>query len=452
MVFSLLASLFVGIFIGIFDLGDSYIYATFGELLYFHWYIPMPPFDHDIPQTLFGPVYSLLILPILKLPAPGGMILLPALPTMMVIISSTIVYYLMKKTVSKSLGILAGAILILFPFTLIYATVIMSEIVAMFLVAVYIFCLYQWLTKTPWATPSLLVILSAVMVLTRYVFLPLFCISIILWIVDMKKFGLHKKKALGCIGIGLIIVWLIYNYNLSGRVGLSTVMGRHLYNNVITSARLAPPKPHPLTDFFYTGFINRPELLFAPWWENQNQFNDGVRTQLEIDRMYLQVSLLTMLHHPIAYVANVFREFYLIATTMPVYKDRHVDFLATCPQVQCQINWNTTLCYPAVFYCPVRRAFSTLINVQETQYPYPMNIFFVFAMVGIIMAIVNKKVFWRYVALLFVVQQLFQSATEWVEGRFIIPLYPLYILLIVYGVTELFRKIFSIKRKNLRHQ
>lgn len=445
-----LGSLAVGLLIGIFDLGDSYIYATFGELLYFKWYIPMPPFTHDIPQTLFGPIYSLIILPILKLPAPLGMVLLPTIQTGMVFTAGVVVYALLKKMYSRRAGLVAFCIFISFPFTLIYATVIMSEIIAMFLVSLYILLIYGWLSKSKWSSPAIMLFLSAVMVLTRYVFLPLFCISFVLWILDRNK-GWRMRMWPGLVGIILIIWWLAYNFNLSGSIGLSTVMGRHLYNNVVTSARLTPPYPHPVTDFFFTGIPKDSKYLFAPWWDNQNQFNDGIRTQLSIDRMYLRVSLLTILYHPFEYALNVLREFYLIPTTQPVYNPKHITFLSTCPQVQCQVNWNTTLCYPAVFVCPVRKAFSSLIQFQESLYPYPMNIFFILAMVGVLTAVIKGTVFWRYTASIFFIQHIFQSATEWVEGRFIIPLYPLYVLLIVYGSIELFRKVFTIKTKHIRN-
>jgi hypothetical protein len=447
---SIAIAVIVAAYLGVFDDRDSFFYAVLGEFLYFKNNIPMRPFINDPPQTLFGPVYALLVLPLSYIPAPGAMIAITAVQILMLFASAGIVGYLA--------GWPAALLLVLFPFSISFTTVMMSEITTMFLVSVYTVVLYGWTVKHwKFANPSTLLLIAGVLVLTRYAFIPLFVISFGLFFFLPVKNPPPFRLA-GTVGVLMVFAWILFNIHLHGIIALSTVTGRHLYNNVVSTAHIMPPYPDPKTNYFMDRFINknRIDMLIYPWWDNEMLFNDGILPQTLIDQMYMDVALVTVRHHPFQYAANAIREFFVIPITAPLYPDSAITYLRECPATSCHFTWNRYLCTPTIDNCSVRGLFASLFEWEKTLYPFPMIVFLILAVLGIIAATVRGPLFMRLIAGIFVMQHLFQSGTEWVEGRFLVPLYPLYILLILYGAKTIVKDIpqflYAAKKKRPRNK
>ena len=440
----------IGAYIGVFDDRDSFFYSALGEFLYFRHIIVMLPFVTDPPQTLFGPIYALIILPLSYLSPPSAMISITALQILMIFASAGALAYVAGKILSPRIRWVAALLFIFFPFTVPYATVVMSEITAMFLVAIYLLLLYGWVYKKwKFANLSTLLLVSAILVLTRYVFIALFTVTFLMFfLVPVKR--APPFRAAGTIGILLIFGWILLNVHLHGIVALSNVTGRHLYNNVVSTAHIMPPYPNPKTNFFISRFIYKNSMyaLTQPWWENEMLFNDGIIKQTLIDKLYMDVAIVSILHHPFQYMGNAIREFVAIPLTAPLYPDRAITSLRECPATTCRFVWNARLCSPAVDNCSIRSWFASVVNWETSLYPYPMLIFFIIVCMGVVFAAVRGPLYMRLVAGIFTMQLLFQSGTEWVEGRFLVPLYPLYILLLLYGAKILIDAVIHVAARN----
>ena len=89
----------------------------------------------------------------------------------------------------------------------------------------------------------------------------------------------------------------------------------------------------------------------------------------------------------------------------------------------------------------IHSLWASLIKFTKNLYPIVPAIFFLFAIVGIIRIFLKENTFLKVIAGLFIFQHVFQSATELIEGRFMIPLYPLYAILIIYGIRALYTMI-----------
>ena len=174
--------------------------------------------------------------------------------------------------------------------------------------------------------------------------------------------------------------------------------------------------------------------MFAPWWDVQSMIKDGSLTERQLDRVFMDTALAALFAHPFQYVVHVINMTVITPITAPKFMTHNIDHVSTCDSVACRVKWNSYLCQPAVLSCKANAAFIGFTHLNQSFYPLGATLFFALALIGIVSAVRSKQFFWIWIAILFVIQHTFQSATEWLESRFLIPLYPLYILLILMGI------------------
>ena len=86
-------------------------------------------------------------------------------------------------------------------------------------------------------------------------------------------------------------------------------------------------------------------------------------------------------------------------------------------------------------------------------YPWGALVLYLLSGVGVAVSLFRKSKFLHWAAVLFAIMHVLSSSTEWVEGRFLVPLYPLYAIEIAVGVHWLLHLIRTgIRRLRTAHQ
>ena len=439
--------------IGVVGLVDSYFYINLGWYFYSGHTDPINPYNLTKPQTLFGPVYGLIIAPLQKNPLPIAIVAIPFFQISILFVSAYLIYLILKTLLRKPYPLLGAMIFFLLPFNLIYATFIMAETLTEFFVALYAYLLFRILNKSKGAHPSQLVLVAALATLTRNAMVPLLVVALIHWITTVPRDIRHVSRPSNTIkialshipaviGIAVLALWMLFNYRLVGKFELSTHTGRHLYNNVVDTGHFLPAPGNPTL----APFLKRiPESdMFQPWWNAMLIFNDGIIPETKVDKMMFDVSIAAILHQPLAYTAHVANMAIETPKTPPLHPDNLASNYFACANDTCtkcvdepwHYCWDRNICEPLVKICPVQTAWASWITGSTALYPWISLIIFAIGLVGCVFACIKGPTFFRWVAGLFIILHLFQSSTEWIEGRFIIPLYPLYAILIVVGVQH----------------
>jgi hypothetical protein len=436
---TLALALFVSLFIGTYEVNDSFAYAVFGEYIYNHRIVPMRPFNLDKPQTLFPPVYALFSWPLTNISWPYGMTMLPFVQVALLMGAAYTLYVILVKYVKHLWATIGLVLYILLPFNLIYTTFIMSEILTAASITLYLFVLWSHTQHRPWATPSLLFFITVVATLNRYALLPLCIIHFTLYVISIKK-GFRWHHLVGIIGIIILASWAQFNHSLYGKWGLSSVTGRHLYNNVVYEGKLLPPADSAAVKPFLKWNVHISSML-RPWWDAQMIFNDGILPERTIDDMFLYASIAAIQHQPVAWIFHVIKTALIVPVSMPNHPNTMQSDLAACSsqstQNTCRIPWNAHTCKPALHSCAAQLTWSSWIGLNKSVYPYISALLFFLAVVGIIVIYLQNDAFLKMVAIIFLVMHMFQSATEWISGRFLIPLYPMYAILITLGLQKI---------------
>lgn len=460
----------ISVYIGIWEIPDSFFYYVLGKHLYTGEIFPIAPYNYTKPQTLFGPLYGLIIAPLIDRPWPTAMFLIPLIQISMLFFISWLIYLMLKPDLKKPWPAIGAVLYICIPFNILYGTYMMSETLTQLLIALYLYFFRKSTIKKSLLYPSLMILIASLATLTRYVFQILIPISM-LWLfiklfttykskmfsfINLKSYILHLIPAF--LGLLLVVYWMWFNYKWNGKWILSTFTGRHIYDNVVTIGEFLPPDDHPTMKPFRERFpdIKPRDWMIGPWWEKQLAFNDGKLSEITVDKMMLDVSVAAILHQPIPYMLHVLWMMWTIPTTAPYSPPALIENLTSCtelacpdcPEKMCRFKWNWNLCVPARKNCEAQSLWAAFSQLNLLFYPLGAAVIFILSIIGAVIAIIRGKFFLKGVALLYLGLHGLHAATEWIEGRFLIPLYPMYAILVVLVIKVMYEQILlSITKK-----
>jgi len=429
-IISLPVILLITVTIGLMDTPDSYLYFILAGYLRTGRIGWVSPFNYYKPQTLFGPMYGLFGSYIAYLIPGWGVPILPFAQLSLILIAALFVYLLLRQFVSHTWAVIGSLVFLILPFNIIFGTLIMSEILTEFLVALYVFVLFYVVKKkSKWIKSAApLVLIATVTTLTRYAYLPLILLGAVLCFYFVPK----KVFDVACliISAALLIWWINFNWRTNGVISLTVVAGRHIYNSAVYQSHLLPPDNAPIMQTFKKYFHSTDDF-WKPWWTNQNYFAEDVSLpEWKIDGWYTQISLATIFAHPFAFTWHVITNVVALPSTVPFLKENYIKSYATCDVTVCHVPWTPPLCQPPIVSCAAQKTWGNFIEISNFVQPVVGLIFIAFAVFGVIVAIRKRSLFLILTAGIFLVMYVSQAAMEVREGRFLIPLYPMEALFI----------------------
>jgi hypothetical protein len=454
LIFIIIVIAFAAASIGLFEIPDAFFYYTLGQYLYTGEIFSILPFNTKTPQTLFSPVYGLLVYPLVSRQPISPLFVIPLMQLSMIAVSALLLSRILKKLFPQINPAMGIVVFLLLPFNIIYAFMFMSETTTMFIVSIYL-SIYLLLASSAWRN-SLLVLTASILVLTRYAFIPLFGLSLLFFFIRRpKQVYAHIPAA---IGVCCVAAWILFHVHWYHSPKLSAFTGRHIYNNVITAGKFIP-KDHANAQVaqFFT-FVPFGEMV-KPWWDIQpyfaSAFYEGKVTELEVDDMFLAVSIQGIKEHILPYILHLMK-MAIITPNTPPYHDNVLSQIgfeepscSICTPKNCRFHWIPAHCRPILSVPFATTLFGFFILGNKAFYPLLSSVFMILAGAGILGSFLSKNKYLIGISIFFLIQHMFQSATEWVEGRFLLPLYPLYTILIVQGFITLIKLISSYPRRRV---
>ncbi len=450
---SIVLSYFIATHIGLFDLPDGFFYYNLGAFLLYGRQPNINPFNITTPQTLFGPFYSILLALIIPKPFPWAMTGIPFLQVFAICIASLWVFIMAKLLIGKKWALLSFPIFLSMPFMLVYATSLMSEALTIFLMSTYsvLFTLIsKQKTKIP---PSLLVFVACLLTLTKNAYVLIVFLTIPLWIFflwrDRSKItpirgGLEQIPVLlGFIGI---MLWVRFNKTYHDIYSLTNYTGRHLYNNVVHSGHLLPDKNSDIYKEFFQKAGDE-QVFYLPEWEAERifvpDFNEHKITEAQIDKKFMAFSTAAIKNNPLGYATHLLTVIWGDITTAPY----HAKLLASlgkpdpectdCGVIPCRTTWDPKICQPQYDDPFMQNVWAGLIYLNRAMYPYGMAVLAGIAAIGIFEGFRKRN--WEYLFLtgIFLLFLTVQAAAQRIEGRYMIPLFPLFSLCVLKGIQTL---------------
>lgn len=464
-------SIVLSLTVGLFELPDGFFYLNLGQFLLTNQWIPVHPFNEITPQTLYGPVYSLILGLLLQVQGRWGTTFVVFFQLSCLLFSSVVVSYLAYHylRIRKRLLVMIGFICT--PFSLIYATTLMSELTAMGIISLWLVLTSIALRRKAVVLSAFVVLIATVLTLTKNAYIFFIPLSMLLW-GYVARVAQHKGLkirlfysiipfVLSCI---LLISWLRFNQIHQGNTGLTNYTGRHWFNNVVRSGKLLPDESEPV----YQRFLYRAEgdksRLLLPEWEVQLLFipeiRNGSLTETGMDKEFKEFAIAGIRKQPFAYVGHVVKTFLNNMITAPF----HSKLLAalgfvdpTCLDCQiplsCRFSWLPNACDSKIPSSFMKQVWGLLLLMNRACYPWAALLLFSVFIIGFIGSLIKRHWFIVLCGALFIVTVGLHSMAQQVEGRYVIPSYPFYSLVLLQGflvIHEFFRfvqKVLSIQHK-----
>ena len=414
------------------------------------------------PFTLFGPVYGVFVHILIYFTQRYASFFISFYQLLGVLVSSFTMYLILKYYFAKLWGFIGSVIYLLLPFNVIYATMVLSEGLSTFLFSLrmFIFFLYfQRKSHTKVLLSGLLILISTLLVLTRYSFIPIFLFSIVILIYTyircLREFLFSRRKSLlvtlvinalvfVCISVYLFSWWVGVNYTLYGIKTLSIIKGKHLFDGVVVRSHILPDPTDP-TVIKLMNALDKKRIVVDLWSQN-NTYLSYVNN-VEDDKLFLDFSLAAIRRHPSTYFLSTFIASFSLPLYEPMYADETLLCVTSCNKECGVCRISPYLCKSLVNVCPIKSSFARYVDVNHKMYPWVgFGLLTLFLIGNFYFVFRQSSLFLKFIVMLFSIMLFFQIALEHLDGRYLLILYPLYTVGIVGGIkysTHTFGKWFS---------
>ena len=433
----LLFYLFSFIYFGLYETTDSYFFIAFAEFIRTGRYFVPHPYYWTVPSTITPPFYSLFLYLAQLLPNPHLVIHLSQIVAFL--IALFFIYKVLILKLPKQLSLLISALFAFLPVNIIQTSAIMTETLAIAFTSFYLYLAGLILIKKKRQYLSLLIIVSSVSILLRYNFLTFFIMSAGLIFLDRKGRGTDKSQlAAVLIGVMIIMSWIGINHSLNGSWGLSNQQGKNLYNRVLGYDKLSPADNNPDWQKLQS---SAPGINLVDYSWNIDPYI-GIDFDMTNKSLFLgKIALAAIYSHPLEYSLNTFKNLFVLHGNGYVYPEMIYSSYRIC-RIIGQIDLCRSSDGPLA-----AAAWDRIViigNVISRSLPALVNGFFLLP--SLIYALLQKKIFLRFIAVLYLLSALTTVLVELPTHRYLYPFYSLHLILIFYSLSPLIGK--SLKKQN----
>lgn len=412
---------------------DGYFYWAIGQFFKTGIYPFVSPFIYAKPTTISPPLYGIFLALLESLPF--GDMLLHLIQLLLLATTTLLLYKILKTIVSSNTAALVSFLFLIFPTNVIYAGSMMTEIASQTALTVYLYLIHKKHLGNA-------LILSSVMILLKYQFLFLFLFTAIMCIREFRKYIIYAL-----LGFFIITLWAITNHTITGVWGLSDTKKMPFYTNMVWSGRYFPPNSDPSV-IALRAYVPATSNQYAEYWDLQDFILPKVNRQWTmVDELLGNVGIAAIRTHPKEYVTNGVRIFFQTITHRAPWFDNLETFGGYDPgqPLYCDRLGSIQFCKPIIMTSisyPLWNAYVKLSRAFYNLVVPPFLLFFFLPMLAI--SLLDTRI--RLFALIYLSNLIPISYLSMVESRYLIPYYPLIVIIIVLGIQTLHLSYRSLTR------
>lgn len=426
---------------------DGYFYWAFGQYVKTGIYPFLPSFTYLRPITISPPLYGIFLMLLGFIPRAD--IILHILQLGMLMGTATLLYKLLIPFVAKSVALTLACLFILIPTNVIYASSMMTEIPAQFLMTSFVYLTGRFIVSKKISSLSFMVFLAAVMTVLKYqfLFLTLFSLGLFAYFFIQK----HVKRIVHVfpvvLGVGILLLWVVTNHAITGVWGLSDTRKMPFYTNFVWDGRHFPKETDPAV-IALRAFVPRAADKYAEYWDLQEYILPRVnRNWRAVDELLGNVGLAAIREQPLSYLANAGRVFVQIHThTSPWWHNMETFGLRDPIQpLYCDTLGTIQFCRPIILTPQSYPWWNAYVKVAMSLYNtvFPIFVIIVFFPALAVTLLAGKK-HEQIFPILYLVNMLPISFLAFAESRYLIPFYPLILIITVLGLRMVGRGIANI--------
>ncbi len=419
---------------------DGYYYWAFGQYVRTGIYPFVQPIDLVRPTTISPPLYGILLAFLQTFPHPD--IILHAIQILMLVATTYLLYRMISLYVKPLWSTLIACLFILFPANIIYVSTMMTEIPAQFLFTVITYLFFRYLRTSNLRYLSTLTLVASIATLLKYQFFILAILSLAFFVVSYIKKSRRVRSHLLLPGMGIAIcaAWIIANHAITGVWGLSDTRKMPFYTNFVWDGKYFPKETSPAVQKLRK-YVPITANKYAEYWDLQNYILPYFyRDWRVLDDMLGNVGLAAVMENPVGYLMNAARIFYQTHTKPAPWWHNLSTFGRHDPTqpVYCGKLGTLSFCKPMIMTSVSYPVWNAYVRVATWGYNRFFPILSVWLFFPALLALLfSQNRINQAIALLFLVARLPLSFFAFAESRYLIPFYPLMILILVVGLKTL---------------
>lgn len=429
---------------------DSYFYWALNRYFVTGIYPFIAYFTYSRPTTISPPLYAILLAVLEKLLYPE--IFLRTLQVSMLAATSYIIYRMLSGSINRHLALLIACIFAMFPTNVIYTNYMLTEIMAQFFIAVYVYQIWCFVKTGSIRFLSWSVATAAVMTLVKYSNIVFFAFSLLTLLYMTVRHSVRRQRVpIFPVLTGLIVIisWVFVNYRITGTIGISDTKGVQLYNQFVWYGRTLPSENNPAMKALRT-YINPHVDLYRGYWDLQSYILPYVHYEWsKVDSILGSVASAAVLEHPISYIIHTSRIFISLHGSDVPYWDTVGMFTHPDPDHPnyCGPFGALTTCRSVIttpFSDALWDAYVTVSNTihRFLFFPFATFIFLPLLFYAVIFGRSRQRLF-GFLYLLGVVPV---AAYVHPDTRYLVPFYPLIVLTSMLAVSSLVWKFTAYKQ------
>lgn len=400
---------------------DSYFYWAFAQYIKTGNYPFQAPFVYSKPTKISPPLYAVLLLAIENLPSPT--LALRIAQTLLFAWTCLLVYKILSQSHSQkiaSIGTLCFAIL---PANVIYINYMLTEIAAQWFVALITYMLLSASSKQK----TTAIVVGACSVLLKYS-LVVYPFVAGIWIFLKKPKKIINRYSM--LALAILGSWVFINWQITGTIGLSDSKNIQLYNQLVWVGKITPDERSKSMQQLRAYIPSSVDIKQA-YWDLQPYILPHFKQSWQaVETILGNVAKDALKQHPLGYFKNTMHIFFrLHGNSLPYWSN-----LTTT--TFCGNLGRFLTCQP-FFPLPAQRLmWQIFIQSSDLFYThvFPIISYGIF-FPSVILGLRSKHKYWKKIIALYLAGVVPIAMYVHPDTRYIIPFYPLFIVICVFGVN-----------------
>lgn len=434
--------LFHFLFFWVFEGTDSYFYWAFANFIRTGKYFAPAPYYYTAPSTMEPPLYSVFLYLAGFIKRADIVIHLAQISS--ILLSAFFIFKIMKYYVKEKIAIFISLLFLLIPAHFIYVSHVVAETIAIFYLSLYLFLAHLIMNKKKIHVIRLLLVVSAVMTLQRYNFLPLFVFALFIFLFTKYKRKLADYLYL-LVSVSILLTWIVINYSLNGAWSLSNSEGKHLYNRILHFDRLLPDVDNP-SFIEFKKIVGENIDYFKPWWFYEPQLIAKLGSETKSSQLMQEVALSALKRNPWQYLINIPRFFIFAHNTNDMFHNNL--FLVKNDMLKgCRTLDNIEFCRPIIQANFSYKIWDTLVELADNYYLHLWRyVNFLLLFPSILFAALQKNTFIKFCGFAYLTCLLLFISIEAPLPRYTYIFKPLGIILISFMSYKLIKQYIYAKK------
>lgn len=437
------------LFVWIYTNIDGYFYWAIGEYFRTGIYPFIAPFIYNKPITISPPLYGLFLAFIGTIPHGDRWLHLSQI--VMMATTTLLLYHILTSWITKRQAAIIAFLFLILPTNVIYTSSMMTELPAQTAMTLYLFLLQKSLKTNHTATAGHLLVLTALMTLLKYQFIILFMAHTLyfLWLLYKKSPGAISLILYATVGTLIISLWIVTNHGITGVWGLSDTKKMPFYTNFVWNGKHYPRETNPAVKALRQ-YVPRNVDKYAEYWDLQDYILPSVnRNWTAVDELLGNVGIAAINEDPLGYVTNGIRIFFQTHGHRAPWWYNLETFGRRDPAqpLYCDSLRSIRFCKPIIMTSYSYPFWNTYVHFSRTFYdvvlaPILQILFLPLLFIVFLTGQWNRRIF----SAIYFVNLVPISYLTMVESRYLIPYYPLIIIITVLGTQSVyifFRRITS---------